>query len=98
MAGGWSAWRNEPPSPRSGPGLAPCRARSPPGAARGRRRVARDDGGADPAAHVESPDHRHAARTRRANEVVQDLVGGLLEEVSFVAKRPQVELQGLELD
>jgi hypothetical protein len=52
----------------------------------------------DPTAHHEVALDRQAARLRRGDEVVDDLVGDGLVERALVAVRPQVELQALELD
>src|SRR5262245_32847483 len=60
--------------------------------------MARGDDGVDAAAHVEVADHRHAPRCERSHEIVQNPVGDILVEVALSSERPEVELQGFQLD
>src|ERR1035441_4861748 len=52
----------------------------------------------DAAAHMEVRAQPHEARRHRAREMVDDLVGHGLVERAAVAKRPDIELEGLELN
>src|SRR4051812_103333 len=56
------------------------------------------DGGEYSPAHVEARGEPHEARTRRLNQVVEDLVRHRFVEPALVAERPDVELEALQLD
>lgn len=57
-----------------------------------------DDVGEDAAADVELGGEAHESRLGRGDQVVEDAVGDVLVEVAFLAERPHVELQALQLD
>src|SRR5438132_2634255 len=54
--------------------------------------------GLDSAAHVEIAFHFDEARIERANEIVGDPIGHRLVKRTFIAVRPQIELQRFQLD
>lgn len=56
------------------------------------------DDGVDPSADLEVAHDRHLSGFDGTDQVVQDPVGHVLVEMTLVAKRPQVELQGLQFD
>src|SRR5689334_6044941 len=60
--------------------------------------VARSDDRLDAAANVEVTDYLHGLRLARLREIVEDAVHRTLVEDSVVAKAPQIQLQGLELE
>src|SRR5438477_9478603 len=62
------------------------------------RRMFGDHRSLDPAPHVENSLDPHAAGRESLHQVVEDAVGHRLVKVPLVAKRPEIELERLELD
>src|SRR5437764_9960167 len=52
----------------------------------------------DPATHIEVALHGQPARRQRGDQIVGDAIGHRLVERPFVTKRPEVELERLQLD
>ncbi len=57
-----------------------------------------DNVGEDAAAHVELGGEPHEAGLGRLDQIVEDAVGDVLVEVTFLAETPHVELQALQFD
>src|SRR5688572_8917757 len=60
-------------------------------------RVRRPDGRGDSAAHVEARLNAHLTWIESGDKLLQHDVGHVLVEVALISKRPQVELERLEL-
>jgi len=56
-----------------------------------------DDVGENAAAHVELRGQAHEARIAGAHQVVEDAIGDVFVEMPFLAERPDVELEALQL-
>ena len=52
----------------------------------------------DSAAHVEIPDHGHGLRMASPDQIIQNAIDDSFVEGSLLPKRPEVELEGFELD
>jgi hypothetical protein len=52
----------------------------------------------DSAAHVEIADYRHGPRMTGLNQIIENAIDDGFVEGSFFPKRPEIELEGFELD
>ena len=57
-----------------------------------------DDGSKNAAAHIELGDQAHESGLRGSDEVVENLICYRFVKCAFVAVRPDIQLQALELD